>query len=325
MAAPSTQSTAAARGRARPLALVVNLVRGGLIGSAEVVPGISGGTIALLVGIYETVITSADNLVRAVVHAVTDPIRGRGLSRAKERFVAVSWAVVLPVAVGMLAMVVVGAAVLAPLVEHRPIPTYAFMLGLMVVSLLVPIRLVGGSWRPVEYLFGLVAMVATFVLTGLPNAGEVDPPLWLVLIVAAVAVCALVLPGVSGSYLLLAIGIYAPTLQAVNERDFGYLGIFILGAILGLSIFVRGLRWLLEHHHRITFVIATGVIAGSLRSLWPWQGDNRELQLPGESVGLAAVLFLGGAALVTGILLIERQRSASQQTQDASSAAEHRT
>lgn len=318
MATSSTSTTAATGDRRGPLTLIAHLIRGGLIGSAEIIPGISGGTIALLVGIYETIITSADNLVRGVVAAVADPIRGRGLDRARKYLGGVAWSVVLPVAVGMLIMVVVGAKVLAPLVEHYPTPTFAFMLGLMVVSLLVPIRMVGGRWRPIEFVAAAVAAVVIFFLTGLPNAGDIEPPLWLVLIVASVAVCALILPGVSGSYLLLAIGIYAPTLHAVNDRNFAYLGVFLLGAILGLAIFVRGLRWLLEHHHRMTFAIATGVIAGSLRSLWPWQGAERQLQLPGESLALAVLLFVIGAAVVAGILLIERKLAPSSDPRSAS-------
>ena len=205
----------------------------------------------------------------------------------------------------MLAAIVAGAAVLAPLVEGYPTATRAVFAGLIAASLIVPARMVGGRWSAREYALGLLAAVATFLLTGLPQAPDQDPALWVVAIAAAIAVCALVLPGVSGSYLLLTVGMYAPTLAAVNDRNIAYLGVFVLGAILGLGVFVSGLQWLLAHRRRVTLVIMTGLMVGSLRALWPWQDDTGGVLAPGDDLPLAVVLAIAGAAFVLGLIALE--------------------
>ncbi|GAB3616715.1 DUF368 domain-containing protein [Okibacterium endophyticum] len=289
----------------RLLTMLMDLVRGALIGIAEIIPGVSGGTIALIVGVYEDIIGSAGELVRGVVRAVADPLRGRGLTRARAHFREVRWGIVLPVAIGMLIAIVVASAVLAPLIEEHPVETRALFAGLIIASLIVPIRMVGRRWKAHEVVGAAIAAVAAFLLTSLPSADPVDPPLWLVMIAAAVAVCALVLPGVSGSFLLLTVGMYAPTLAAVNDRDLVYLGVFIIGAVLGLSLFVSGLQWLLEHRHGITLAAMTGLMIGALRALWPWQSDDNELLAPQGDVGLALAMFAVGIIVVALLIVIE--------------------
>lgn len=284
---------------------VADAVRGALIGFAEIVPGVSGGTIALIVGVYDSLIDGAGHLARGVARAIGDGVRGRGLSRASAHFRSVRWSVVLPIGIGMLAAIVVGAALLAPLLEAYPTGTRAVFAGLIAASLIVPARMVGGRWTALEVIIGLLAAALTFVLTGLPRAGDADPSLIIVAIAAAFAVCALVLPGVSGSYLLLTVGMYAPTLAAVNNRDVAYLGVFVLGAIVGLGLFVSGLQWLLKHRRRITLVIMTGLMLGSLRALWPWLDDEGGLQQPGDDWGFALVLMIIGAGVVLGIMALE--------------------
>ncbi len=283
----------------------LDVVRGALIGAAEVVPGVSGGTVALIVGVYDDVIGSAGHFLRGIAAAIVDGVRGRGAARTRAHFAEVRWGVVIPVAVGMVAAVVAGAAVIAPLVEDHPVETRAVFTGLIVASLAVPIRIVG-RWGLREVLLALAAAVVAVVLVGLPAAGDAEPVLPVVALAAAVAVCALVLPGVSGSFLLLTIGLYAPTLDAVNDRDLVYLGVFLLGAIAGLAAFVPTLQWLLEHRRRITLAIMTGLLAGSLRALWPWQSEDGAVEAPGSDLGLAVLLALAGAVVVVVLLVVER-------------------
>lgn len=282
-----------------------NVVRGGLIGAAEIVPGVSGGTIALIVGVYETIIRSAGHLVRALVLGLGG-VLGRGTApRGRDHLRHVRWGALLPLGIGMLAAIVLGARFLEPLLEEHPVPSRALFAGLILASLVVPARMVGGRWTAAETGIGVLAAAAAFVLTGLPPAGAQDPALPAVALAAAFAVCALVLPGVSGSFLLLTVGFYQPTLAAVNDRDLAYLGVFVLGAVLGLGLFVAGLQWLLEHRHRITLVVMTGLMAGSLRALWPWQDEDRTLLAPGEGVPGAVALVLVGAAAVLVLILVE--------------------
>jgi putative membrane protein len=283
------------------LRAVIDLVRGALIGFAEVVPGVSGGTIALIIGLYETLISSAAALVRGVL----DLVRGR-FADGREQLAAVRWRVLVPVGIGMAAAVVVGAAVLEPLIEEYPVQTRAVFFGLVVVGISVPARMVS-RWDVRALLLAGAAAAVAFVLTGLPPATVTDPSPILVVASGALAVCALALPGVSGSFLLLSMGMYEPTIAAVNDRDLGYLAAFALGAAVGISSFVLLLQWLLSHRPRLTLVVLTGLMAGSLRALWPWQTDDRTLLAPGDDVVTVIGLALAGAAVILGLIWAERR------------------
>ena len=285
--------------------MIANLLRGLLIGTAEVIPGVSGGTIALIVGIYERIIGSAANAVEAFVFL----LRGK-LQEAKVPARQIDWLLVLPVLVGMFAAIFAAAAIIEPLLESQPENMRGLFAGLILVSLLVPYRMVGASWRVTEYLLGLIAAAFSFALVSLPRQEVADPALALVFTAAAVAVCALVLPGVSGSFLLLAIGLYAPTIAAVNDLDFGYLSVFVLGAIVGLAMFSTALSWLLVNQRRITLVVMTGLMLGSLRALWPWQ-DN--LGKPVSPESLTPLVFIAVGALVVTLLLWVQSRAGKAQ------------
>lgn len=288
--------------------VLIDVVRGALIGVVEVIPGVSGGTVALIVGVYETLIDGAGHLARAVARLVTDGLRGRGTERAREHFRAVHWTVMIPVGIGMLIAVVVGASVIAPLVEDHPVETRAIFAGLIAASLIVPIRMTGQRWRPVDVAIAVVAACVSFAAMSFPSLSPAaDPALVLVGLAAAVAICALVLPGVSGSYLLLAFGLYAPTLDAVNDRNLVYIAVFGLGAIAGLGVFVPILQWLLANARRITLVIMTGLMAGSLRLVWPWQNEDESALLAPVSSEwpLALGLFVLGIVIVAALLITE--------------------
>ncbi|GAA4891943.1 DUF368 domain-containing protein [Streptomonospora salina] len=284
---------------------IVNGVRGALIGTAEAVPGVSGGTIALIVGIYETLITSAGHVVSAVRIGAVDLAKGRGLRRAGAEAAKAEWAAVVAVLIGMVCAVLLAASFLAPLVEREEQRAFGFFFGLVLASLVVPYTASGRPWRARHYLMALAAAAVAFVLTGMPPA-HVDPHPLVVMASAAVAICALVLPGVSGSFILLTLGLYTSTMGAVHDRDLGYLGIFLVGAVIGLSLFVKLLQTLLERHHQITLVVLTGLLAGSLRALWPWQDGDRALMAPEGDVPVTAALAAAGFAVVAVVMLAER-------------------
>ncbi len=272
----------------RPL---VDLVRGVLIGLAEVVPGVSGGTIALILGIYRALIDSAAAAFRL---------------RLRE----VRWRLVIPVLIGMGTAIILGAAVLEPLLEEYPTQTRAVFLGLVLVGISVPARMVRAiaPWVGRDLLLLLPAAAVAFVLVGLPPGEISDPSTIVILASAAVAVCALVLPGVSGSFLLLSLGMYELTIAAVNDRDLAYLATFALGALIGLGLFVQVLRWLLAEHARVTLVLLTGLMVGSLRALWPWQDADRGLLAPESLSDLLGALVLAGAGAGIVLLLLAAER-----------------
>jgi putative membrane protein len=281
----------------------LNFVRGGLIGIAEIIPGVSGGTVALIVGVYSRIINSASEAVKGflLLFGFSKP----KLAQSKVRFRAISWSLLIPLLIGMFIAIFAAAGIVEPLLEQYPTLTRALFAGLIAASLIVPIRLVGAKWGIGDYALAALAAAAAFALTSIPRAMDADPSFFVIMASAAVAVCALVLPGVSGSYLLLALGMYAPTLAAVNDLDFGYLGTFVLGAILGLAAFVSFLQWLLENRRRMTLVVMTGLMVGSLRALWPWQSDTGQL-LPATNFGWEIVAFSVGVLTVLALLLVEK-------------------
>jgi len=276
------------------------LLRGGLIGAAEAVPGISGGTVALVTGVYDVVIGSAGHLVSGVRALLTDR------SRARAEFRAVRWDVLVPLLLGMAPVLVVALLLLAPAIERYPVVMRSLLLGMVAAAVSVPVMMVG-RWRVRDLLLATGAAAVGFLLAGQIHL-TVTPTLPAVFVGAAVAVCALVLPGVSGSFLLLAAGLYTPTRDAVRQLDLAYIGVFLLGAACGLSLFVKVLQWLLTRHRHVTLVLMTGLVVGALRALWPWQTDQAGLlaPVPGE-IGVAVALCLLGAAVVAGIVLIERR------------------
>jgi len=300
------------------LAVIANLVRGALIGVAEVIPGVSGGTIALIVGIYRTVIDAIADAVlalRQLVGLAEGGPSGRAFGRTLR---GLPWALLIPVGLGMATAVVLGAKFIEPLLEEHPIQMRALFFGLVLAGIWVPAHMVHrlGGWKLGYVLAALVAAVALFFVTGLPPAVIENPSPVVVALAAAVAICALVLPGVSGSFLLLSFGLYEPTLQAVNDRDLVYLGAFAIGAIIGLGSFVTLLKWLLAHRAAITLAILTGLMVGSLRALWPWESENRDLLAPTEAVGAAFFMALAGVIVVIVLLVVERRLGLSEEQED---------
>jgi len=301
--------------RERVKSAVINLIRGALMGVAEVIPGVSGGTVALIVGIYRTLI----NAIADVVLAGRQILRGR-FADAGRTLRSLPWPLLIMVLIGMGIALVLGARFIEPLLETHPVQMRALFFGLVLAGVYVPAHMViraGGKWRTVDYVVALAFAVILFVVTGLPPANVTDPSLFVVFLAAAVAICALVLPGVSGSFLLLTLGMYETTISAVNERNFSYLAVFALGAIVGLALFVSALKWLLAHKTRITLVIVTGLMVGSLRALWPWQTEDRLLQGPSGDVLPVVALFLAGVLVVVGLILAERRLGLSEEQTDA--------
>lgn len=262
------------------------------MGVADVIPGVSGGTIALLLGIYATLIGS----IRSVASTVTALVRGRRADAAAH-WAAVPWGFVLPLGFGIIAALGVGSVVLPPLLESYPTQTSAVFFGMIVASLAVPWRDAGGRGAR-EVALALGFAVLAFVITGVDEAAPVGaPPTWRIFASAAVAICAMILPGISGAFLLLVLGIYEPTLEAVRDLDVAYVGTFVLGAVIGLGVFSKLLAHLLEHRLGVTMAALTGLMLGALRVLWPWGGHEGELHGPPDTgsavvgLGLALVGF----------------------------------
>jgi putative membrane protein len=284
---------------------LTDALRGVLMGCAEVVPGVSGGTIALILGIYDRLLLA----IRALFSAVPAAVR-LDKQAARARLAEVEWGLLVPLLAGMAVALLTAAAVIPGLLDRYPEESSALFFGLILASLVVPWRM--WTRRRAWHVGVLVAAaLLAFVLTGLPEREITDPSYALVFVAAALAICAFTLPGVSGSYLLLALGLYAPTLEAVDGRDLGYIAVFAAGALVGLAAFARLLVRLLGDHRDVTVVALLGLMVGSLRALWPWSTPDGTLLAPPDeaSAVLSPVLMATcGIVIVAALLWTGRAR-----------------
>ena len=268
------------------------------MGTADIIPGVSGGTIALIVGVYETIIQA--------LHAGTSMLMALARGQWATALVhlrRINLPLLLPLMGGILGAIILGARILPPLIEAYPAPMRGLFFGLVGASLAIPaLRL--SQWRRTHIVLAMSAAVIAFALAGLPTADGNAPSLLRVFTTAAVAICAMIVPGVSGAFLLEVFGLYTPTLEAINEGNLAYLATFATGAAIGLGGFARILHYVLKHYYDATMAVLIGLIAGALRALWPFLNPDRSLRWPadGDPVGVVAGLAVGGAALI-GLLI----------------------
>lgn len=293
---PSPDEAVASRpDEARPTPLgparmgVVGVV-GVAMGMADTVPGFSGGTVALLAGVYERLVAN----IRQAAHALALVLRGgpvTGLRALK----AVEWRFVLPLLAGILAAIATLASALNALLESHPRELSAVFLGLVLGATLVAARDVKAP-APRHALIGGAVAVVTFLGLGASGGTIDDPGLLAFFAAGAVAICAMILPGISGAFLLLLMGMYPAVIAAVDERSWAALGVLALGCAVGLAAFATLLNWLLREHHDLVLAALLGLLLGSSRVLWPWPGDEVGDPRLGAPVA-GEVLPLAGLAL----------------------------
>lgn len=236
--------------------------KGFCMGASDVIPGVSGGTMAFILGIYEELIDAIRSFdLKSIQLLLT--LRLRGLLDH------ISWQFVLAVGIGILTAIFTLARALSWLLQNRPVLIWSFFLGLILASTLSVSRRVEG-WRLSTWLGLLGGMVGTYFLVGLVPVSTPDSP-WFLFLSGAVAICAMILPGISGAFILVLLGKYQFVLEAVNNRDFFILAIVAAGAVVGIAAFSRLLGWLLRNYHDLMVAVLTGLMLGSLRKVWPWK------------------------------------------------------
>ena len=240
------------------------LVRGFLMGAADVVPGVSGGTVALIIGIYEKLIEQ----VRAGARALGSLAKG-DLRTFWGRLVRLDYLFLVPLSVGIVLAVGGLASVLETQLEENPEEMAGLFFGLVSASVLIGWDLIA---RRTSTHFAIAVIVATaiFVLLGFQSGPVADPSPAVFVGAGALAICAMILPGISGSFILLMIGMYGAVIGAVDDRAFGDIALVGIGAIVGLALFSTFLGWLLDHHGDTVMAAMVGLMLGSLRVLWPW-------------------------------------------------------
>lgn len=266
--------------------IALTLVRGFAMGAADIVPGVSGGTIALIFGIYTQLL---DN-VRLGAKALGSLVRGR-FGPGVDQLKSIDWLFIVPLALGLLAAIGLLSSLIERLLEEQAENMAGLFFGLVVASLIIAWQMIKRA-TATEIVIALTVGVVAFFLLGFQSAPLSDPPTWAYFLAGSIMICATILPGISGSFLLLMMGMYAAVLGDVHDRDFLNLGVMVLGMALGLSLFSTGLGWLLDHYHDQLLAALVGLMLGSLRVLWPWPhgvgllGDDEKEPLSGTGLEL---------------------------------------
>jgi len=237
-------------------------LRGLLMGAADIVPGVSGGTVAFITGIYDQLLDS----LRAVDLEF--------LARLSRLDIAGAWQHIngrflLALFLGIATSIFSLAQLVSWVLEHHPVPLWAFFFGLILASALVLLREVD-NWS-VPKVLCLLSAGAVAVCIALSPVMSLEMGLAGVFLAGFLAVCAMILPGISGSFILVLLGMYSTTLVALKSLDLVFILVFVIGAGCGLLCFSRLLHWLLQRFHQGTMAVLTGFLFGSLLVVWPWK------------------------------------------------------
>lgn len=292
--------------------LIITL-KGLAMGAADVVPGVSGGTIAFISGIYEELITSINNINFGLVKT----LRKDGIKAAWKQLNG-NFLVALMLGIGISILSL--AQLIRSLLKEEPVLLWSFFFGLVIASILfIGKQIEKWDWKAI--LGFVLAAILAYYITTLPRGTENVEASWFLFVAGSLAICAMILPGISGAFILVLLGAYQPVMDAISERDIKLIAIFAAGAIIGLLLFSKLLKWLFSNYKNLTFAILTGFILGSLNKIWPWKvidgtrinSHNEEVNTYGKSIlpntfedlgqGESKLLFAIGL-MVAGFLTI---------------------
>lgn len=313
-------------------------VKGACMGAADVIPGVSGGTIAFITGIYDEFVGSIAKLDATAVKLL---LKGR----LSEFWKHINGSFLLSVIAGIGVSVVALAGLMQMLLSDFPIQTWAFFFGLIVASSIFILRGISG-WRVKDAMFLVLGCILGVVVCTLSPTQTPDA-LWFIFLSGAIAICAMILPGISGSFILLILGKYQYIMGVITGLVAGenvvsnliIIGVFLVGAVVGIVAFSKFLHWLLARWNKETLIVLAGFIIGSLVKVWPWSNTEAivcaqfpEVAALGDAaehgglaaqeafdaavaanasmidlqIGYAVIFALVGFVLVTGIELAEK-------------------
>ena len=290
--------------------------RGFCMGAADLVPGVSGGTIAFISGIYDRLLSALGAFSKADFWRAVRRLDWRSLWRQVDGFFLLSLFVGLLLAVASLS------SLLRHLLATQTHLLLGFFFGLVIASIAVVAKDLRGG-KPAHWLLAIAAAAVTVIIVTATPAAEINDGRAALFFGGMVAICAMLLPGISGSYILLILGLYPAVIEALHDRDFPTIIVFALGCGLGLLLFSRLLAEILRRFYTPTMFVLIGVMAGALPKLWPWKAggegvrvilqDNVSPQAFATSPDIGKVVFfaLVGAALVLAIDYWARRRTAT--------------
>lgn len=280
--------------------IVIGL-KGMAMGAADVVPGVSGGTIAFISGIYEELLTSISNVNLSLLKT----LKTNGIKAAWKQ---VNGSFLLSLFIGIFISIVSLAKAIKWLLENEPILLWSFFFGLVLASIIYIGKQIH-EWNAITIVVAILGAILAFYITTLdPLVSESSSNLFLFL-AGAIAICAMILPGISGAFILVLLGAYKPILAAVNNRDFTIIATVGAGAIVGLLLFSKVLKWLFNHYKNYTLAVLTGFIIGSLNKIWPWKEtltwrtNSHGIEVPFKQESISPYAFSGDNQLFMAILL----------------------
>jgi len=262
------------------------------MGAADIVPGVSGGTMAFILGIYEELIDAIalfgkKAFWRDIVHG-----------KIHHAFTLPKWGFLISVGSGILFAAALLASPLEHLLETEPTRVWSFFFGLVFASIfVVGVRV--KKWIPRRVIALLFGCAVAYVLVGLVPVRTPDAA-WFLVLCGAITICAMILPGVSGAFLLVLLGKYEFVLSAVNNRDVGPIAYIGIGAVVGLVLFSQVLGWLFAKYHDLTVALLTGLMIGSLRKIWPWKvgTENMIPDWNGDTAQVVGFMALGAVLVI---------------------------
>lgn len=244
-------------------------LRGVAMGSADIVPGVSGGTMAFILGIYEEFIGSLRML------GEPEFLRALVRFRLKRIFELLNWPFLLALALGIFTAILTLAHSLEWLLVHQPVYLWSFFFGLVLASVITISKRIR-RWLLPFIVAAVSGFIGAYLLVGLAPATTPDD-WWFLMLSGALASCAMILPGISGAFILVLLGKYQFVLNAVTSRDIISLLFVGMGAAVGIVTIAQVLAWLFRRYHDLTVAILTGLMLGSLRRVWPWKVDTEWL------------------------------------------------
>ena len=286
---------------------ISNALKGFVMGAANIVPGVSGGTIALITGIFGRLVASLDSMASLSTWKMLLPgAGGRFPDRCKAFFKAIDGRFLLGVGAGMLVSIVSLAKLMQYVLDVWPVQTWAFFFGMILASAFFMLFFEVKGWK-FSYILALVAGAALGLLVFTLSPASTTDDLWFIFVCGAIAVCTMILPGVSGSFVLLLLGKYEYIMEAVSTFNLPVLAVFSVGCVLGLAAFSKMLHWLLERFEQPTMLVLVGFILGSLIKVWPW--SEAALSAAAASAGFPSegditVSVTAGSMLVPGLVWI---------------------
>jgi putative membrane protein len=271
------------------------------MGAADAGPGVSGGTIAFISGIYEELV----NTISGVNLKLFKTLKSEGIV-AFWRQLNGSFLVTL--LSGIIVSFFIFMKLAKYLIEHHPILIWSFFFGLIAASIFFVGRQIK-QWNLLAITGFIVGTIAAYYVTTLPTMANNESPFFL-FIAGAIAICAMILPGISGSFILVVLGAYTTLSQAISDLDVKRIAIFASGALVGILSFSHLLKWLFKHYYNVTLALLTGFIFGSLNKIWPWKKvisfytNSKGEQMPLVEESVSPFAFDGDSQLVYAILLM---------------------